>query len=78
VLKLGNVGDADPIVPEALAEALRDSDALVRHDAVLAVAKLNHPGQAIMTQLETMSRTDKDAGVRDLSQRALTTIGHRE
>ena len=74
VLKLGNVGDADPSVADALAEALHDSDAQVRHDAVLAVAKLRKPPEAIMTQLETMSQGDKDAKVRDVSQRAVTRL----
>ena len=40
VLKLGNAGDSDPATAEALAEALRDSDVLVRRDAIRAVAKL--------------------------------------
>jgi HEAT repeat protein len=74
VLKLGNVGDADVSVAEALAEALRDPDALVRHDAVLALAKLRQPGEAIKAQLETMSRGDKDARVRDVSRRAVAHL----
>jgi hypothetical protein len=74
VLKLGNVGDADPSVAEALAEALRDSDALVRHDAVLAVVKLKQPGEAIKAQLESMSSGDKDAKVRDVAKRAVARL----
>ncbi len=75
VLKLGNVGDADPSVAEALAQALEDSDALVRHDAVLAVVKLRKPGAAIKGQLETMSRGDKDGRVRDAATKALASPG---
>ncbi len=78
VLKLGNVGDADPAVADALALALRDRDAQVRRDAVLAVAKLKTPGAAIASQLETMSRTDRDPRARDLAQRALARVRGRE
>jgi HEAT repeat protein len=75
VLKLGNVGDADPTVAEALTRALGDSDALVRHDAVLAVVKLRKPGSAIKDRLETMSRGDKDGRVRDVATKALVSPG---
>jgi HEAT repeat protein len=72
VLKLGNVGDADPSVAEGLAEALRDADPVVRRDAVRAVAKLKKPGDAIMAQLKVMSETDRDSLARDYAQRAIT------
>ena len=75
VLKLGNVGDADPSVADALVQTLEDSDSQVRYDAVLAVAKLNKPGAAIKARLETMSRNDKDARIRDVSTRALASPG---
>jgi HEAT repeat protein len=71
VLKLGNVGAADPVVEEALTGALADSDALVRRDAVLAVVKLEAPGEAIISRLQTMSRDDQDPAVRDAAARAL-------
>jgi HEAT repeat protein len=75
VLKLGNVGDADPSVPEALAQALEDSDSQVRYDAVRAVVKLSKPGAAIKAKLETMSQNDKDARIRDVSTKALASPG---
>ena len=75
VLKLGNVGDADPTVAEALAKTLEDSDAQVRYDAVFAVVKLRAPSAAIKSTLETMSRNDKDARVRDVSTKALASPG---
>jgi hypothetical protein len=71
VLKLGNAADSDPAVALALAEALQDSDALVRRDAIRAVAKLKKPGSSIKERLETMSRTDKDFFVRELAGKAL-------
>jgi hypothetical protein len=71
VLKLGNVGDADPAAAEALAVALEDADALVRRDAVLAVVKLTRPGESIIARLKVMVSSDRDALVRDVAQRAL-------
>ena len=78
VLKLGNVGDADPSAAEALAEALHDTDPLVRSDAVLAVAKLKAPDAAIKDQLDTMSRSDKNARARDLAEKALARFSKAE
>ena len=75
VLKLGNVGDDDPTALERLGQALNDTDPLVRHDAVLAVAKFRNPVRLIKAQIESMSKSDKDARVRDVAQRALTRLG---
>jgi HEAT repeat protein len=75
VLKLGNVGDADPSAAEALAGALSDPDALVRRDAILAVAKLSNPSVAIKERLELMSRSDKDPRARDLARKAVIRLG---
>ena len=78
VLKLGNVGDADPAAAEGLAGALRDSDVLVRGDAVHAVVKLKQPSAAIVERLQEMNRSDPDAAVRDFAQRALKKLGRSE
>jgi HEAT repeat protein len=80
VLKLGNVGDADPAAAEGLAEALRDTDALVRRAAILAVAKLTKPSEAILAQLKVMSESDRerDALVRDHAKKAITHFGATE
>jgi hypothetical protein len=74
VLKLGNAGDSDPSTAEALAVALRDSDALVRRDAIRAVAKLRQPGELVKQRLETMSQSDKDPLARDLAGKALVRL----
>jgi HEAT repeat protein len=71
VLKLGNVGDTDPSVAEGLAEALSDTDALVRRAAVLAVAKLTKPGETIMSQLKAMSEGERDTLARDYAKKAI-------
>ena len=74
VQKLGNVGDEDPAVAQALCEALQDSDAQVRREAVFAVVKLAEPGSEITSRLGTMSEKDADPGVRDVAARALAKL----
>jgi vesicle coat complex subunit len=71
VLKLGNVGDTDSSVAVGLAEALRDSDATVRRNAVSAVAKLSKPSEEILAWLRVMSDRDGDPRVRDYAKRAI-------
>ncbi len=71
VLKLGNVGGDDPSVAEALAGALQDKDAIVRRDAIKALAKLENPTDAIKAQLKVLSDRDRDSLVRDYAKRAL-------
>jgi hypothetical protein len=78
VLKLGNVGDSDPAAADALAEALRDSDPLVRRDAVMAVAKLRKPSEAVVAQLKTMQQSDRDPLIRDYAKRAIVHFGLAE
>jgi HEAT repeat protein len=75
VLKLGNVGDTNPAAAEGLAEALRDSDSIVRRNAVSAVAKLSKPNEEIMAWLRIMVDRDSDPRVRDYAKRALTHFG---
>jgi HEAT repeat protein len=62
-------------VADGLTEALNDSDALVRRDAILAVAKLKEPSVAIKERLETMSRSDKDPRSRELARKAVIRLG---
>lgn len=75
VHKLGNVADSDPAAAPALAEALRDADGLVRHDAVLAVVKLKAPGDETVARLREMSEKDKDPRARDAAGKALVKLG---
>jgi HEAT repeat protein len=78
VLKLGNVGDADPAAAAGLTEALSDNDATVRRAAILAVAKLTQPGEAILALLKTLSEGDRDTLVRDHAKKALAHFGAAE
>ncbi len=75
VLKLGNVGDADPSVAEGLLGALDDPDVLVRRDAILAAARLKTPTPAIREKLESMSRADRDPRARELAGKAVVRLG---
>ena len=78
VLKLGNAGDSDPSTVEALARVLQDTDALVRRDAIRAIAKLKRPGELIKQRLETMKQSDKDPAARDLAAKAMVRIESNE
>jgi len=78
VLKLGNIGDSDPATALGLAAALQDPDALVRRDAIRAVAKLKQPGGLITERLQTMTRRDKDSLARELASKALERLGGTE
>jgi HEAT repeat protein len=78
VMKLGNVGDADPAAAEGLTEALRDSDVQVRRAAVFAVVKLEEPGEAITSQLEIMRRNDSEPGIREVAGKALKKLNRAD
>lgn len=72
VLKLGNIGDADPAVAPALAEALADPSPLVAREAVFAAVKLKTPTPAILDQLARMGA--RDPKLRELADRALAKL----
>jgi HEAT repeat protein len=74
VHKLGNVGDVDPAAALALTEALHDTDALVRHDAVLGVLKLAKPSRQITDALGAMAKDDPDPKVRDIATKAVKKL----
>ncbi len=78
VHKLGNVGDVDPAAAEALNRALNDSNALVRHDAVIAVLKLSAPNDAIVARLQVMAKSDSSPPARDAAKKALTKLGRAD
>ena len=78
VMKLGNVGDADPAAAEGLTEALCDTDVQVRRAAVFAVVKLDKPSEAITSQLDIMSRNDSEPGVREVAGKALEKLSRSD
>jgi HEAT repeat protein len=74
VSKLGNVGRADPEVFPALLGALKDRDAAVRREAILAVMKTGPDAVEAVPILTQMQQTDRDSQVRAYATRALAGI----
>ena len=74
VVKLGNVGDADPAVVPALVGALHDTDPRVRGDAVLALLKAGPAAKQGLCDLEDLARRDRDANVRGYAARAIEKL----
>ncbi len=78
VLKLGNVGEADPAAAIGVASALRDSNMMVRRDALHAIVKFGQPAEETLDRLREMRRADPDPTVRDFAAKALTKFGRAE
>ncbi len=72
--KLGNVGASDPAVVPALCEALKDQDADVRCEVVLALAKSGSGGKEAVEPLKVIGRQDRDAKVRAYAAKALEKL----
>jgi HEAT repeat protein len=74
VVKLGNVGTVDSAALPAVLGALKDPDAAVRREAILALLKFAPAAnEAIQTLLE-MQRNDRDAQVRTYAAQALAKL----
>jgi HEAT repeat protein len=74
VTKLGNAGTADAAVFPALMEALKDTDAEVRCEAILALMKLGPAAREAMPALTRMQRQDSDDQVRSFAAKALQKL----
>jgi len=74
VIKLGNVGTADPKALPALIVAMKDGDAEVRCAAILAVVKLGPAAQETVPQLNEIQKQDRAAKVRACAARALEKL----
>jgi HEAT repeat protein len=72
--KLGNVGPADPAALPALTAALRDSDAGVRREAVLALLKCGPAARDTAPTLADLRQRDPDPAVRDCAGRVLEKL----
>jgi hypothetical protein len=75
VFELGNAGAADPIVIPALTKALKDSDPVVRREAVIALTKCGKPATDARPALIDAQAHDRDSKVRDSATRALQQLG---
>jgi HEAT repeat protein len=76
VSKLGNVGRAAPEAFPAVLGALKDRDAGVRREAILAVMKNGPDAQEAVPLLTEMQTHDRDTQVRAYAARALASIRH--
>jgi HEAT repeat protein len=74
VEKLGNVGPSDPAAWPAVLAALKDADAAVRREAVLALMKFGQEGREAVATLADLSRRDPSPRVRDYAARALRKL----
>jgi HEAT repeat protein len=72
---LGNIGPTDPAVLPALMGALKDADAGVRREVILALVKCGPAAREAVPALEQMRQNDRDAQVRDYAGRALEKLG---
>jgi HEAT repeat protein len=71
---LGNIGWSDPVVLPALIEALKDADAGVRCEVILALLKYGPGAREALTKLEEMQRRDRNAQVRQYAARAVEKL----
>jgi HEAT repeat protein len=72
--KLGNVGTLDPSVLPALIEALKDRDAGVRREAILALLKCESESREADSALEDLRDHDPDPEVRRYAAKALVKL----
>jgi HEAT repeat protein len=73
-MKLGNVGPAHPAAFPALLDALKDRDAGVRCDVILALVKFGPDAKDAVPALHQIRKNDPNAKVRDYAAKALEKI----
>jgi HEAT repeat protein len=71
---LGNIGPSDPAVLPALLGALKDADAAVRCEAILALLKYGPGAEEAISELSQLRSKDRDAKVRAYAARALEKL----
>jgi HEAT repeat protein len=71
---LGNIGPSDPVAVPALINALKDADAGVRREAILALLKTGAAAQEAVSLLRVMQKRDRDAQVRAYATKALDKL----
>ena len=76
--KLGNVGPTDPTAFPTLIEALKDREAVVRHEAILAILKFGPTALEAVPTLTELRDRDRDPKVRDSATKALEKLQHPE
>ena len=73
-MKLGNVGSTDPAALPALLGALKDRDAGVRCDVILALVKFGPDAKDAVPAIDHVRKNDPNAKVRDYAAKALEKI----
>ncbi len=74
VFKLGNVGPSDPTVLSTVVGALKDKDAAVRSEAILAIVKFGDEAREGLLALTELRDRDRDPKVRNYAAKALEKI----
>lgn len=74
VFKLGNFGPSDPAVYPTLLDALTDSDAKVRCEAILSLLKLGTCSKEAIPVLTEVQNRDGNSTVRDYATKALERL----
>jgi HEAT repeat protein len=72
--KLGNAGAGDAAVLPALREALKDRDAAVRREAILALLKCGPAAGEAVPELAALRQGDRDPRVRSYAARAVEAL----
>lgn len=75
---LGNIGPTDPAVLPALMAALKDSDAGVRCEAILALLKCRPEAKEAIPELTEVQNKDRDTKVRAYATKALKILGNNQ
>jgi HEAT repeat protein len=75
---LGNIGPSDPAVLLALIGALKDADAGVRCEAILALLKFGPGAKDAIPALTEVRQKDRDAKVRSYAAKALVKLQARD
>jgi len=71
---LGNIGPSDPAVLPALIGALKDADAGVRCEVILALLKYGSGAEEAIPELKEVQNKDRDAKVREYATKALEKL----
>ena len=76
--KLGNVGPTDPAALPGLRGAMKDGDAVVRCEVVLALVKFGPAAQEAVPALIELRDRDRDPKVRSFAAKAVDKIQSKE
>ena len=74
VFTLGNIGPSDPVVLPALLEALKDANADVRCEAILALVKYGPGAKDAIPVLTEVQAKERDATARAYAAEALEKL----